>query len=125
MDTKGKTQEYRLSKWVEVMCDREESGLGIREYCKKAGFHENKYYYWQKKLREAACNELMTQDGSIGLAPQGFTEITVQAQPIISLSTASLENHICIEAGGVRISASCEYPVEKLTKVLRMAVQPC
>ena len=125
MDIKDKAHEYRLSKWAGVMRDREESGLSIREYCKNAGFHENKYFYWQKKLREAACNELMKQDSTSGLIPQGFAEIKLQRQSIMSLSTASVENHICIEAGGMRISASCEYPIEKLTEVLRLAVRPC
>ncbi len=75
MNTREIAGEYRLSHWARVMKARSESGLSIKAFCKEAGFHENVYYYWQRKLREAAC-ELTTQtrDASAAgsLVPNGW-----------------------------------------------------
>ena len=58
MNTREIAEEYRLSHWAEKMRERQELGLSIKAYCAQQGFHENVYYYWQRKLREAACTEL-------------------------------------------------------------------
>ncbi len=55
MNTKEIATKYRLTHWAGIMHDRVESDLSIRAYCKQSGFHENIYYYWQRKLREAGA----------------------------------------------------------------------
>ena len=78
MNTREIAAEYRLSHWAKIMQERSESGMSIREYCKTEGFHENVYFYWQRKLREAACDELLSkqQVGTSGadnsLVPSGW-----------------------------------------------------
>ena len=58
MNTREIAEEYRLSHWAGVVRERQESGLSIKAFCEKAGFHQNIYFYWQRKLREAAaCGE--------------------------------------------------------------------
>jgi hypothetical protein len=56
MSTRYITEEYRLSHWAQVMSKRSESGLSIKAFCQEAGFHENVYYYWQRKLRIVIMN---------------------------------------------------------------------
>jgi len=58
MNTRQIAAEYRLSHWTGIVKDRQESGLSIKAYCERAGFHENIYFYWQRKLRAAACEQL-------------------------------------------------------------------
>jgi transposase-like protein len=58
MNTKEITKEYRLRHWAGIMRERKESGLSVKAFCEDAGFHENIYYYWQRKLREAKCEQL-------------------------------------------------------------------
>ena len=58
MNTREIAAEYRLSHWAQVMRERSESGLSIKAFCENAGFHENIYYYWQRKLRESACERV-------------------------------------------------------------------
>jgi len=126
VNTREIAKDYRLAHWAGLMREREESGQSVKIFCKNTGICENSYYYWQRKLREAACSELMKLQGSnTSMAPTGFTEIKLQTQSVMSLSTAMVQNHVCIETGGMRISASCEYPIEKLTALLREVVQPC
>jgi transposase-like protein len=53
MDTRKLTKEYRLAFWTQLARERAESGRNVRAFCEERGLHENTYYYWQRKLREA------------------------------------------------------------------------
>ena len=75
MNTREIAAEYRLSHWERVMRERQESGLSIRAFCKNAGFHENVYYYWQRKLRETACEELALRNGTAMVGAPAFAEV--------------------------------------------------
>jgi hypothetical protein len=59
MNTREIAAEYRLSQWAVKLQERNASGLSIREYCRRSQMKESVYYYWQRKLREAACEELV------------------------------------------------------------------
>lgn len=48
--------EYRLKEWTEVYRRCRESGLSNREFCRENGIAEKTFYYWLKKLREAAID---------------------------------------------------------------------
>ena len=126
MNTREIASEYRLSHWAEVMRKRQESGLSVKAFCESAGFHENIYYYWQKKLREAACVELTkTQDQQVCLAPVGFAEVKLAVKPALESAAETIPNRVCIEAAGIRIIADGEYPVDKLSALLREVSRSC
>ena len=48
--------EYRLHEWAKIHRRCKESGLSNREFCRQNGIAEKTFYYWLKKLREAAIN---------------------------------------------------------------------
>ena len=126
MDTRKIAEEYRITHWGGVMQERKVSGLSVRAFCKNAGYHENTYYYWQRKLREVACLELAgTEKGKAGIRPYSFAEVTLPIQPVVTALTTEHHSALCIEGGGVRISACCDYPAEKLAMLLREVRQPC
>ena len=127
MNTREIASEYRLAHWAEVMRERKESGLSIKAFCKNAGFHENIYFYWQRKLREAACGEIaITQDRSMRLAPVSFTEVTLAAKPDLPpTEEIIIQNRVCIECTGIRITADGGYPADKLSELLRVVIRPC
>ena len=54
LDTRKIATNLRLSHWSMVLQDKKSSGLTTRAYCESSGIQENVYYYWQRKLREAA-----------------------------------------------------------------------
>jgi hypothetical protein len=120
------TKGYRLSKWASVLQARKESGLNIKRYCNSVGISEHQYYYWQRKLREAACEEL---DGSrlnmTSLAPLGFMEVKIPPLQSTLSPTSASHNQLCVESPGMRITAGSEYPVDKLVVLLREVMQPC
>jgi len=118
MNTREIAAEYRLGHWAGLMQERKENGLSIKAFCIEKGFHENVYYYWQRKLREAACAQL---------AVSGFAEVVVQepltlpAPPDIPSSTSQL----CVETAGIRIIADSTYPPEKLAALVREITRIC
>ena len=124
MNTRYIAEEYRLSHWSAIMQERQESGLSVKAFCERSGFHENRYYYWQKKLREAACGELVNlQSGTKSLAPAGFAEVKLAAQVTLPTEIGASQSHVCVEGAGVRITASGDYPAEKLALLLREVAQ--
>ena len=120
MNTRAIAAEYRLAHWSGVMRERKESGLSVKAFCANAGIHENSYYYWQKKLRDVACEEMIkTQGEAASLAPVGFTEVKVMERMAQSALAAPGQCHVSVESAGVRIVADGEYPVDKLVLLLR------
>jgi len=124
------TTEYRLSYWAGIVSERQASGLTIKEFCRNAGYHENRYYYWLKRLRASACESLLEmRSGSQGLAPTRFAEVKVAEKPaspaLATTSSAPMYSHVSIEAAGIRIYAGEGYPAEKLSALLREVLRVC
>jgi transposase-like protein len=125
MNTKEIAEGYRLSHWAGIIQERKESGLSIKAYCERSGFHENSYYYWQRKLREAACGMLSTiQDETGGLTMPRFPELKLTEQNASSPASVARQDQVCIDAEGIRIAAGSEYPVEKLAALVREVMRP-
>lgn len=59
MDTRKVAAEYRLSQWMRVIKEQQCSGQNIKDFCLEKGISKNAYFYWQRKLRKAACAELV------------------------------------------------------------------
>jgi putative transposase len=115
MNTRKIAAEHRLAHWSQIMRDRVEKGLSIRAYCENSGIHENTYFYWQHKLREAAC--VGTQMATIeveekSLVPKGWAALSV------SEKSAQPEG-LTIEVGGCRITVCDKTNPELLAKVCR------
>lgn len=53
--------EYRKQQWTEIIRERQESGLTVRDYCAQHGLAEKTYYYWLRKLRSAAAEAMEPQ----------------------------------------------------------------
>ena len=120
MNTREVAVEYRLTYWAEILQERKESGLTIQSFCESAGICENSYYYWQRKLREAACTELATiQCATANLAHPGFAEVKLSSTRTLPAARGPCRSQICIEVAGAKISADRDYPAEKLAVLLR------
>ena len=122
MNTRYIAKEYRMAHWAKIVADQKESGLSIRAYCEEAGIHENSYFYWQKKLRDAAIDELSEITGGQAqeLTP---TLARINLPKIIGPDAADAGGNGCvsIEMFGIKLSATRDYPVSKLSELLRVA----
>jgi hypothetical protein len=110
---------YRLTHWAGIMRERQESGLSIREFCKNAGYRENVYYYWQKRLREAACKELVPAARRVEQepsAPAGWVtceQAEVKAPPL------------AVEIGPYRVVVEKGADAEQIANVCRALASIC
>lgn len=114
MNTREIAQEYRLAHWAQVVRERSESGLSIKAYCQQIGICTNTYFYWQRKLRKAACNELAlrTSEAEQSIVPIGWTRLEATEPPLA-------EAGITIEVGGCRVTATCATDTALLAQVCR------
>ncbi|SHK78843.1 IS66 family insertion sequence element accessory protein TnpA [Desulforamulus aeronauticus] len=130
MNTREIAAEYRLAHWTQIVRRKTESGLSIKAFCASEGFRENTYYYWQRKLREMACEQLVEiQTGDAkphSLIPPGFAELKItKAHENLPIQDDAKQGEIRIELGGMRIAADSAYPVEKITALLSLFKQLC
>lgn len=116
MNTRETAAEYRMSHWAQIMQERAASGRSIRAYCKGAGIHENVYYYWQRKMREAACEELTVP---------GFAEVGLATTATLpALAGAEHPSGLRIEVGDIQIAVDSAYPADKLAALVRALSRP-
>ena len=60
MCAKDATHEYRLAQWVPIIKECRNSDLSVKHWCQQNNVNEKRFYYWQRKLREAATESLPT-----------------------------------------------------------------
>jgi len=114
MNTRNMAADYRLAHWAQIMRERADRGISIRLYCEQAGIHENTYFYWQRKLREAACSSMQTAGIADGksLVPRGWTALSINEE--------QLQSHgLTVEVSGCRIRVQADTDPVLLTKICR------
>jgi len=111
MDIQKVTAEYRLSRWMQVIHEQQCSGQNIKDFCQENGISRHAYFYWQRKLRKAACMEITKQEETINCVPQGWMQLSQSQETKSTLD---------IEVGGCRISVDAETDPELLKKVCRI-----
>jgi transposase-like protein len=47
-------QPIKRVKWQSLVSEQEESGQSVAAFCRARGLSESLFYYWKKRLREAA-----------------------------------------------------------------------
>jgi len=121
MNTREIASELRLSHWAQIMRERSASGMSIRGYCKSTGICENVYYYWQRKLREAACDELVVAQSKQekALVPTGWAVCKAAETEMPQRSP------LIIEIGGCRIAVEADADLELLARTCRMLKSLC
>ena len=120
MNTREIAVEYRLAHWAEIMRERQESGLSIKAYCESIGIHQNVYFYWQRKLREAACQQdpPAVQEQGQTVAPNGWAVCNIEESEV-------KEQSVIIEIGKCKINATDKIDFELLSKICRVLASLC
>ena len=119
MTSKELAQKVRLEQWAQVMRTRSESGESVRAWCASNDINEKTFYYWQRKLRQAACDQITKQEGSLqktGLIPAGWAQVTTKI---------SVEETLTIKIGSIMIQATQNTDMDLLAKVCQALVPPC
>jgi putative transposase len=113
-DTHKIVTQMRLSGWSEAVKERLTSGQTITEFCEAKGISQTTYYYRQKKVREAACAELVKAQNQDGIVPSGWMRLTDSEPETVAA------NALTIEVSGFHLAVNSKTDMELLAKVCRM-----
>lgn len=69
MNAQEATQEYRMNEWIKIVRECRSSGENVTTWCKNNNIRPNKYYYWLKKIRTAACKALPSTNSQEQIVP--------------------------------------------------------
>lgn len=58
MNTQLVAKEVKLSQWNALVQDCLNSGMKVKDWCEQNNINKDAYYYWLRKIREAACNSM-------------------------------------------------------------------
>lgn len=77
MGAREAAHAYRMRKWMESISQCRNSGKTVKVWCTEQGVNETSFYYWQKQIREAAGQKLLT-------CGQPSEEIAARPQPVFT-----------------------------------------
>lgn len=113
MDTRLATNQIRTQEWAQIIKDRCVSGLKVDEYCELHQLSRHAYYYWLRKVKEAALTEA------------GFVEL--KAPSAESLPSTSAVEHatnfvpeLTLSVSGVLVGVSSSTPMDLLSKTMEV-----
>ncbi len=58
MTVKETAHAYKLRQWTERICDCKTSGKSVTAWCVENSINVKTYYYWQRRVRVAACEKV-------------------------------------------------------------------
>ena len=108
-----------MAQWAQAVQERVANGESIRAYCQRTGISRNTYFYWQRRLREAAVRQMpgTSTAPSRALAPSGWA--------ICEETKAAGESGITVEIGKCRVAVGADASSEQLAKVCRVLMSLC
>ena len=123
VNTREIAKEYRLSHWARIMRERNESGLSIKAFCAQSGIGANVFFYWQRKLREAAAQEMLAVEASgadtpNALVPRGWAEA-------VGNSDTPNDGGLTIRVGGAEICVKPGFDEKLLSSVCKTLSSLC
>jgi len=66
---RGVKQEYRIAEWTRLIRECVSSGMSAKAWCEAQGIKKRTYYYWQKKVREAAVETAVVLGKAVDTPP--------------------------------------------------------
>jgi len=92
--------EYRLQQWAKIAEECARSGMSNRKFLAERGIPEKSYYYWLRRLREAAADAMTPQlvevrfngsdvrSGALSMRYQGAELVITESTPMSALDMA-------------------------------------
>lgn len=115
MSVKDSTHEYRLSQWLTIIKECRSSGMPVKRWCEQNDVNEKRFYYWQRKLREAASKSLPTT-----MEQPTFVQVSSSVQlPSVSPVTDFVPARV-LKVGNVSLELSDTVQPELLATALKV-----
>jgi len=130
MDTNTIAAEYRLAHWEQIVRAKMDSGMSGKAFCRQEGIKEHIYYYWQRKVREIACERegISLPDNQASIAPAvrfAEVQITPAVTPHTMRESGNTPGALHVDIPGLSITADALYPTEQLASLLLTLVRSC
>lgn len=114
-DTRLATRQIRIKEWSMIFKDRIESGMRVDDFCKSRGISRDAYYYWLRKVKDAA----------IEASGVKFVELKEPKQLPAPTKTESVEKNFIPQAsitiGKMNISVNSNTPKELIKNLIEVA----
>ena len=104
MNTKLATSRMRTGQWADIIKDCKESGLKVDDYCAQHGLSRNAYFYWLRKVKEAA------------LSQSGFVEVRQQ----VEVSSCYPSPKLTASVNEIVLGIDENTPMDLLTNVIKV-----
>ncbi len=87
MARRGRIDEAKHARWLQVLQQWQASGLSIRKFCREHGYHESQFGFWKRRLATKL-------DGAAAAPKPSFLPVTVvnvsaPPPPVIDIRLAS------------------------------------
>jgi hypothetical protein len=114
MDARKMAREVRLTEWSEIIREQKTSGQSIKAWCAANGIAKQRYFYWQRQLREVACEQLTVRE----------ERRTAASSPVFAeISSARIIPNagvITVRIGEAVVEIPGDAPPESIDAVLRV-----
>ena len=104
MNTKLATSRMRTGQWADIIKDFKESGLKVDDYCAQHGLSRIAYFYWLRKVKEAA------------LTQSGFVEVRQQ----VEVSSCYPSPKLTVSVNEIVLGIDENTPMDLLTNVIKV-----
>ncbi len=114
MNMKKISHEMNLQKWTQVVEECRNSGKTAVKWCAENDINIKTYYYWQRKVVKAVCNELAIANNNVE-TPHTFAQVILP-------STRSSEVAITLNLNNISLqihNGADESVISQTLKVLR------
>ncbi|MDF2614082.1 MAG: Transposase [Clostridia bacterium] len=115
MSIKDSTREYRLSGGLPIIKECRNSGMSVKNWCEQNDVNEKRFYYWQRKLREAAAEALP----SAAKQPT-FVQVPVPMESPSPSERPAFIPSMVLKVGNASLELSETVPPELLASVLKV-----
>ncbi|MDD2495681.1 MAG: IS66 family insertion sequence element accessory protein TnpB [Tissierellia bacterium] len=98
MNMKKISHEMNLQKWTQIVEECRNSGKTVVKWCDENDINIKTYYYWQRKVLKAVCNELSIANNNVETSP-AFAEVILpgmrksEVAITLNLNNISLQIH--------------------------------
>jgi len=107
LNTREVTQRYRLNQWIKRIQECRSSGQTVTAWCKEHNIRQSSYFYWLKRIRQAACEALPSiQEGDHPIVPLTLPTSVVDFGPTDEDSSPGIVVHCGAVTLEIRNTAS-------------------
>ena len=112
------THEMRLANWKSIIeqCHARPEGKTIKQWLSEQGIHEKQYYYWQRRVRKEAYDQMKNLPVMESASSLAFAELPYRSA--MSQSVAQFKPDAVIRSSKVTIELSNSISDHLLSRIL-------